>query len=74
MSNNKSEKKFKVTKRQGDKEEKSITMSLRLDKELQKQYDEWAIKTNRSRNELMCMALTYAIENIELIDEDKNKG
>ena len=70
MSNDRNPKKFKVSKRPQYTEDKSVTMSLRLDKELQKQYDEWAIKTNRSRNELMCMALAYAIENIEYIDED----
>lgn len=68
MSNKNSEKKFKVSRRPAYYEDKSVTMSLRLDKELQKQYDEWATKTNRSRNELMCMALAYAIENIEFID------
>lgn len=69
MSNEKSQKKFKVSKRPVYNEDKSVTMSLRLDKELQKQYDEWANKTNRSRNELMCMALAYAIENIEFNEE-----
>lgn len=43
-------------------------MTLRMDKDIQKQYDEWANKTNRSRNELMCMALAYALENIEFME------
>ena len=46
-------------------------MTIRIDKELQKQYDLWASKTNRSRNELMNMALAYAIENIEFMDDDQ---
>lgn len=67
MTDEKLKEKFKVSKRP-IYEDKSVTMSLRLDKELQKQYDELATKTNRSRNELMCMALAYAIKNIEYID------
>lgn len=63
-------KKFRVARKPKYREEKSVNMSLRIDKELQAEYDKWAIKTNRSRNELMCMALAYAIENIEFIDED----
>lgn len=62
--------KFVVTRRPAYKEEKSINMTLRIDKELQKKYDEWASKTNRSRNELMCMALAYAIQNIEFIENE----
>lgn len=62
--------KFVVTRRPAFKEEKSINMTLRIDKELQKKYDEWASKTNRSRNELMCMALAYAIQNIEFIENE----
>ena len=64
-------KKFRVSRKSNYKEDKSINMSLRIDKNLQKQYDDWALKTNRSRNELMCLALEYAINNIELIDDDK---
>lgn len=62
--------KFTITRKPEYKEEKSINMTLRIDKELQKKYDEWAYKTNRSRNELMCKALAYALENIEFIDEE----
>lgn len=69
MDDKKQEKKFRVSRKPEYKEDKSINMTLRINKELQKQYDDWAYKTNRSRNELMCMALAYAIENIEFIDE-----
>ena len=69
MDEKKPLKKFKVTKRSEVREDKSVNMTLRIDSEIQKQYDVWAGKTNRSRNELMCMALTYALENIEFIDE-----
>lgn len=66
------QKKFTVTRKPAYKEDKSINMTLRINKELQKKYDEWAIKTNRSRNELMCMALSYALENIEFIEDQKD--
>ena len=42
------------------KEDKSITMTIRLERELQEQYDDLSAKSGRSRNELMCMALRYA--------------
>ena len=65
----KNQRKFTVTRKPEYKEEKSVNMTLRINKDLQKKYDEWAYKTNRSRNELMCMALAYALENIEFINE-----
>ena len=46
-----------------------VTMTIRIDKELQKSYDELAKETNRSRNELIGMALQYALENIERNDK-----
>jgi len=52
------------------KEDKSIVMTLRLDKELQEDFDKLAVKSNRSRNELMCMALKYALEHLEFIPGD----
>ncbi len=51
------------------KEDKMVTMTIRIDKELQKSYDELAKETNRSRNELIGMALQYALENIERNDK-----
>ena len=51
------------------KEDKMVTMTIRIDKELQKSYDELAKETNRSRNELIGMALQYALENIERTDK-----
>lgn len=65
--------KFKVTRKPEYREEKSVNMTIRIDKELQAKYDEWALKANRSRNELMCMALAYAMENIEFIDKKENE-
>lgn len=52
------------------KEEKAVTMTIRIDKALQEAYNELSNKTNRSRNELIGMALQYALDNMEI----KGKG
>lgn len=49
-----------------EKEDKCVTMTIRVDKALQEEYNNLAVKTNRSRNELIGMALRYALENMEL--------
>lgn len=60
--------KFIVKPKSDDKkEDKFVVMSLRIEKELQEKYDELAKRSDRSRNELMNMALRYAIENLEFI-------
>ena len=48
------------------KEDKSITMTIRIDKTLQEEYNSLAAKTNRSRNELIGMALRYALDHMEI--------
>ena len=48
------------------KEDKTITMTIRIDASLQESYNKLAAKTNRSRNELIGMALQYALDNMEL--------
>lgn len=50
------------------KEDKTITMTIRIDRTLQEQYNELSAKTNRSRNELISMALQYALDNMEIKD------
>jgi len=55
------------------KEETTVTMSLRIDRDTQEKYDELSDKSGRSRNELMNSALLYALQNLEFIDK-KNKG
>ncbi len=50
------------------KEDKTITMTIRIDKALQEQYSDLANRTNRSRNELISMALRYALDHMELKD------
>ena len=58
--------KFVVT----PKEDKSVTMTIRIDRALQEKYNELSAKTNRSRNELICMALQYALDNMELKEKE----
>lgn len=53
------------------KEEKSVTITIRVDKALQEQLDELARKSNRSRNELINMALDYALKNVKFISNAK---
>ena len=48
------------------KEDKTVTMTIRIDRTLQQEYNELSAKTNRSRNELISMALRYALDNMEL--------
>lgn len=62
--------KFVVKSKDLDKkDDKYIVMSLRIERDLQEAYDDLAAKSGRSRNELMCMALQYALENLEFIDK-----
>ena len=44
------------------KEDKSVSITIRIDKTLNEEYNKLAAKTNRSRNELINMALKYALE------------
>lgn len=41
-------------------------MTIRIDRALQEKYNDLSIKTNRSRNELIGMALQYALDNMEI--------
>lgn len=50
----------------GPKEDKFVIMTIRIDRELQEKYTGLAARTKRSRNELMCMALQYALDNMEI--------
>lgn len=51
------------------KEDKSVTMTIRIDRKLQEKYNELSAKTNRSRNELISMALQYALDHMEIKEE-----
>ena len=54
--------KFVVT----PKEDKTVTMTIRIDRALQEEYNALSNKTNRSRNELINMALQYALDHMEI--------
>lgn len=51
------------------KEDKTVTMTIRIDRELQEAYNKLSAKTNRSRNELISMALQYALNHMEVKDK-----
>jgi predicted transcriptional regulator len=55
------------------KEDKSVVMTLRLDRDLQKEFDQLSAKSERSRNELMCMALRYALNHLEFIPDSNEE-
>lgn len=52
------------------KEDRYVVMTLRIERELQGEFDKLSAKSDRSRNELMCMALRYALEHLEFIPKD----
>lgn len=55
------------------KEDKTITMTIRVDKSIQEKFDELSKKSNRSRNELISMALDYALQNVKFLEEANEK-
>ena len=59
--------KFIVTPR----EDKTVTMIIRIDRALQERYNDLSARTNRSRNELIGMALQYALDHMELRDDPR---
>ena len=48
------------------REDKVVPMTIRIDKTIQEKYNELSAKTNRSRNELIGMALQYALDHMEI--------
>lgn len=55
------------------KEDKSVTITIRIDKAIQVKLDELSKRSNRSRNELINMALDYALKNVKFIDSTNKK-
>lgn len=53
------------------KEDKTVTMTIRIDATLQEEYNQLSARTNRSRNELISMALQYALDNMEIKNDSK---
>ena len=60
---------FVVRLKNSSKTETSVTMTIRIDRELQQKYDELSAKNGHSRNELITMALQYAIDNLHFVEE-----
>ena len=50
---------------------RSVTMTIRIDNEINKKLDELALRSKRSRNELINMSLRYAFDNLEFVEEPK---
>ena len=46
-------------------------MTIRIDRVLQERYNDLSARTNRSRNELIGMALQYALDHMELRDDPR---
>jgi predicted transcriptional regulator len=59
--------KFVVT----PKGEKTVVMTIRIDETIQQRLDELAQASNRSRNELINLALGYALDNLEFTEQGK---
>lgn len=51
------------------KEDRTVTMTIRIDRTLQEQYNQLSARTNRSRNELIGMALQFALDHMEIKDK-----
>ena len=61
METEKTNERLKMTKRT-----QPVMFSIRIDKSIVDYYDRLAVQTNRSRNELIAMALEYAMDKIEI--------
>lgn len=55
------------------KEEKSVTITIRIDKAMQEHFDHLSKISNRSRNELINLALEYALKNAKFIKSTNEK-
>ncbi|MFC5702782.1 CopG family ribbon-helix-helix protein [Cohnella faecalis] len=56
--------------------EKSVTITIRVDKAIADKLDSLALQSERSRNELINMALDYALKNVKFMrstSENKRK-
>ena len=52
------------------KDDKYVTMTIRTEKKIQEEYNKLSARTNRSRNELISMALKYALDNMVVDDKE----
>ncbi len=60
------EKKFIIT----PKTERSVTVTVRIEKESHDRLEELVIKSGRSRNELINKAIKFALDNLEFEEEE----
>jgi predicted transcriptional regulator len=51
------------------KTDKTVTMTIRVDESIQKQFDALSKQSNRSRNELINIALEYALQNVKFVND-----
>lgn len=56
------------------KDAESVNMSIRIEKRIQKGFDRLARESGRSRNELINLALSYALEHAKLLLDDEDEG
>ena len=66
--------KFVITKKSAKirKPVDSVTFTIRISRELQEQYDKIALTSERSRNELINLAMKYALKNLEFVENNEN--
>jgi len=64
---------FCITEKAKDKPsgKDTVTSTIRVERKLLAQYDELAAKSQRSRNELICLAMEYALEHLVFIPNDQ---
>ena len=62
-----SDNKFIVT----PKDEKSVTITIRISPEINSKLEQLSMQSNRSRNELINKALEFAFNNLEFVDDNK---
>jgi len=56
------------------KEDRTVTMTIRIERALQDKLDDLARQSNRSRNEIVNMALEYALKNVKFLDNSDQGG
>lgn len=49
------------------KTDKSVIMTIRINRDIQERYDKLSLQSGYSRNELICKALQYALDNLKYI-------
>lgn len=50
--------------------DRHFVISLRIEEDILEAFEKLSGESERSRNKLMCMALRYALEHLEFVDEE----